>query len=127
MPLIMKVYTSDFIRNVTFAGHQGSGKTTLVECILSNAGAIGRVGRVEDGTTVSDFDDDERERQLSINTSLIPIEYRDHKINILDAPGFTDFQGEVQQAIRVSDAVVIVVDGVAGPEVGTELAMHFAD
>jgi elongation factor G len=84
------------------------------------------MGRIEDGSTVSDFDDDERERQLSINTALLPIEFGGHKLNILDTPGFTDFQGEVQQAIRVTDTVVIVVDAVAGPEVGTEMAMSFA-
>lgn len=122
----MRVYTSEFIRNIAITGHQGSGKTTLVEAMLYNSGAISRMGRVEDGTTVSDWGEDERDRQISINTSLVPIEYADHKINILDTPGFTDFQGEVQQAIRVSDAVMIVVDAVAGPEVGTELAMNFA-
>lgn len=122
----MKVYSSDLIRNVAFAGHQGSGKTTLVEAMLFLSGTINRIGRVEDGTTVSDFDDDERERQLSINNALIPIEYAGHKINIIDTPGFTDFQGEVQQAARVCDAMIVVVDAIAGPEVGTELAFKFA-
>lgn len=123
----MRVYESEYIRNVTLAGHQGSGKTTLVECMLFNSGAVNRMGSVTDGTTVSDFDEDERDRQISIYTSLIPIELSDHKINLLDAPGFTDFQGEVQQAIRVTDAVLVLVDAVSGPEVGTELAMHFAN
>lgn len=123
----MNVYQSDMIRNITLAGHQGSGKTTLAEVMLFNAGATQRIGSITDGTTVSDYDEDERERQLSINNSLIPIEFEDHKLNIIDSPGFTDFQGEVQQAIRVTDAVVILVDAVSGPEVGTEIAMHFAN
>jgi elongation factor G len=122
----MKVYTSDFIRNVAFAGHQGSGKTTLVEAMLHLTGVTSRMGRIEDGSTVSDFDEDERERKLSISNSLIPIEFNDCKINIVDTPGFTDFQGEVQQAIRACDSVLIVVDAVAGPEVGTEMAFKFA-
>jgi elongation factor G len=122
----MKAYPSDLIRNVTLAGHQGAGKTLLVEAMLYHSGATTRLGRIEDGSTVSDFDDDERERQISISASLIPLEHGGCKINLLDTPGFTDFQGEVQQAVRVTDAVVIVVDAVAGPEVGTEMAMQFA-
>ena len=98
----------------------------LVESLLFHSGTTNRMGKIEDASTVSDFDDDERERQLSINTSLIPIEFGDCKINILDTPGFTDFQGEVQQAIRSTDAVVVVVDAVAGPEVGTEMAFQYA-
>lgn len=122
----MKVYSSDLIRNITLAGHQGSGKTTLVEAMLHMAAITTRKGRVEDGSTVSDYDEDERERGISISNSLIPIEYAGCKINIIDSPGFTDFQGEVQQAIRVTDAVIVVVDAVAGPEVGTEMAFRFA-
>lgn len=122
----MRDYNSESIRNITLAGHQGAGKTMLVEALLYHTGAINRVGKIEDGSTASDFDDDERDRQLSINTSLVPIEFADCKINILDTPGFTDFQGEIQQAIRSTDAVVIVVDAVAGPEVGTEMAFQFA-
>ncbi len=122
----MKVYESDLIRNVAIAGHQGSGKTTLIEAMLYLSGQTTRMGRIEDGSTVSDFDDDERERQLSISNAVMPIEYADHKINVIDTPGFTDFQGEVQQAIRVADAVLIVIDAVAGPEVGTEMAMNYA-
>ncbi|MCB9436413.1 MAG: elongation factor G [Anaerolineales bacterium] len=122
----MKVYSSDLIRNITLAGHQGSGKTTLVEAMLHMAGVTTRKGRVEDGSTVSDYDEDERERGISISNSLIPIEYAGCKINVIDSPGFTDFQGEVQQAIRVTDAVIVLVDAVAGPEVGTEMALRFA-
>lgn len=122
----MREYTSDNIRNVAFVGHQSSGKTTLVETLLFNTGVINRIGRVEDGSTVSDWDEDEKQRGISLSTSLIPVEYEDTKINILDAPGFTDFQGEVKNAIRVADAVIVFVDAVAGVEVGTELAWEYA-
>src|SRR5690606_25562070 len=118
----MREYTTDKLRNVAFVGHQGSGKTSLVEALVFNSGAITRLGRVEEKNTVSDWDDEEKERGLSLSTSLVPVEFEDHKINILDTPGYTDFQGEVKNAIRVADSVVVVVDAVAGVEVGTELA-----
>lgn len=108
-------------------GHQSAGKTTLVEALLYNTGAINRLGRVEEKTTVSDWDEDEKERGLSLSTSLIPIEFTDHKINVLDTPGYTDFQGEVKNAIRVVDSVIVVVDAVSGVEVGTELAWEYAE
>src|SRR5215475_2740763 len=123
----MKEYASDKLRNVALVGHQSAGKTTLVEALLYNTGAINRVGRVEEKTTVSDWDEDEKERGLSLSTSLIPLEFEDHKINVLDAPGMTDFQGEIKNAIRVADSVIIVVDAVAGVEVGTELAWEYAE
>lgn len=122
----MREYGSENIRNVAFVGHQGSGKTTLVEALLFNTGVVNRIGRVEDGSTVSDWDEDEKQRGLSLSTSLVPIEFEDTKINILDAPGFTDFQGEVKNAIRVADSVIVFVDAVAGVEVGTELAWEYA-
>ncbi|PJF21602.1 MAG: elongation factor G [Phototrophicales bacterium] len=122
----MRVYKTEQIRNVALVGHQGCGKTSLVEALLFNTGAINRMGKVEDGTTVSDWQEDEKERGISLSTSLIPLEYNDHKINMLDAPGYTDFQGEVKNAIRVADAVIVVVDAVAGVEVGTELAWEYA-
>ena len=122
----MKEYTTDKLRNVALVGHQSSGKTSLVEAMLHNTGATNRLGNISDGNTVSDWSDDERERGMSITTSLVPIEFNDHKINLLDAPGFTDFQGEVKNAIRVADAVVVVVDAVSGVEVGTELAWDYA-
>lgn len=122
----MREYGSENIRNVAFVGHQSSGKTTLVEALLFNTGVVNRIGRVEDGSTVSDWDEDEKLRGLSLSTSLVPIEYEDTKINILDAPGFTDFQGEVKNAIRVADSVIVFVDAVAGVEVGTELAWEYA-
>ncbi len=122
----MKEYTTEFLRNVALVGHQSAGKTSLVEALLYNTGAINRLGRVEEANTVSDWDDDEKERGLSLSTSLIPIEFNDHKINILDTPGYTDFQGEVKNAIRVADSVIVVVDAVSGVEVGTELAWDYA-
>jgi elongation factor G len=123
----MKEYVTDKLRNVALVGHQGAGKTSLVEALLYNTGAINRMGRVEEGNTVSDWDEDEKERGLSLSTSLIPLEFNDHKINILDTPGYTDFQGELKNAIRVADSVIVVVDAVAGVEVGTELAWQYAE
>src|SRR5260221_1682039 len=123
----MKEYTTEYIRNVALVGHQSAGKTSLAEALLFTTGAITRMGSVADGTTISDYDEDEKGRQLSINTSLVPIEFDNHKINLLDTPGYTDFQGEVKNAVRVSDCVLVAVDAVAGPEVGTELAWQFAD
>ena len=123
----MKEYTSENIRNIALVGHQSAGKTSLVEALLFNTGAINRLGKVEEGNTVSDWDEDEKERGLSLSTSLVPIEFSDTKINVLDAPGYTDFQGEMTNAIRVADSVVIVVDAVAGVEVGTELAWERAE
>lgn len=122
----MKEYTTDKLRNIALVGHQGSGKTSLVESLLFNTGAINRLGKVEDQNTVSDWDDDERARGMSISTSLVSLEFNDHKINVLDTPGFTDFQGEMKNAIRVADAVIVVVDAVSGPEVGTELVWDYA-
>ncbi|MCA9912047.1 MAG: elongation factor G, partial [Anaerolineae bacterium] len=122
----MKEYTTDKLRNIVLVGHQSSGKTSLVEAVLFNAGAINRMGKVEEKNTVSDWDEEERARGMSITTSLVSVEFEDHKINILDTPGFTDFQGEVKNAIRVADAVVVVVDAVSGVEVGTELVWNYA-
>ena len=123
----MNEYGTDFIRNVALVGHSGSGKTSLAEALLYNTGVTSRLGRVEDGTAVADFEDEEHRRHISISTSVIPIEYQDHKINFLDTPGFTDFVGEVKSALRVVDAAIVVVDAVAGVEVGTELTWQYAD
>ncbi|MBX3065697.1 MAG: elongation factor G [Anaerolineae bacterium] len=123
----MKEYATENIRNVALVGHQGSGKSSLVEALLYTTGAITRMGKIAEGSTVSDFDEEEKQRQLSINTTLVPIEFDDCKINIMDCPGFTDFIGEVKNAVRVSDCVLIAVDAVAGPEVGTEVAWQVAE
>lgn len=123
----MKEYTTEFLRNVALVSHGGAGKTMLAEAFLHVTGATTRLGRVEDGTTVSDYDDEEHRRSISIYSSVIPIEHRDHKINILDAPGYTDFVGEMISALSVADGAVILVDAVAGIEVGTELAWRYAD
>ncbi len=123
----MKEYASDRLRNVVFVGHQSAGKTSLVEALLYTTGAISRLGKIEEKSTVSDWDEEERDRGLSLSTSLVPIEFNDTKINILDTPGYTDFQGEVKSAIRVADSVLVVVDAVSGVEVGTRLAWEYAE
>lgn len=115
----MKIYETSQIRNVVFLGHGGAGKTTLAESMAYTTGAVGRMGKVSDGTTISDFDKEEIKRQFSINASVIPLEYNNLKINILDAPGYFDFVGQTEEAMSVADAAVIVVNGKAGVEVGT--------
>lgn len=122
----MNEYQSENIRNVALVGHQSSGKSSLVEALLFSTGATTRLGNVSDGNMASDWDDEERDRGLSLSTSLVPIEFDETKINVLDTPGFTDFQGELKNAIRVADAVIVVVDAVSGVEVGTELAWEYA-
>lgn len=109
------------IRNVAVLGHGGSGKTTLVEALLHRTGATTRVGRMEDGTTVSDWDPEEQRRQISINLAVVPVDYQGSRINFVDTPGYQDFLGEVISALNASEAGLILVDAVAGCEVGTEL------
>jgi elongation factor G len=121
------VYNTDKLRNVVLLGHGSSGKTSLAEAMLFNTGAINRMGKVEEGTTVSDFDEEEIRRRISLNLALIPCEWDQHKINVLDTPGYLDFVGEVISAIRVADAGIVLVDAVSGVEVGTELAWQHAD
>lgn len=123
----MKEYNTDKIRNIALASHGGTGKTMLAEAMLHLTGATTRLGSVEDGSTASDFEEEEVRRGLSLSTSIIPVEYKDHKINILDTPGYTDFVGEEISALRVADGVLVVVDSVAGAEVGTEIAWNYAD
>lgn len=123
----MKEYTTEFIRNVALVAHGGAGKTMLGEAILRQTGVTTRLGRIEDGTTVSDYDEEEIRRQISIFTSVLPVEYRNFKINILDAPGYTDFIGETISALSVADGAIVLVDSVAGVEVGTELAWRYAN
>src|SRR5213593_3486550 len=123
----MKKFRIEALRNVALAGHGGTGKTSLIEASLFDTGAIERLGRVEDGTTVSDFDPDEQRRHTSINVSLAPLEWREHKINVIDTPGYPDFVGEVVSATRVADAMVITVAAPSGVEVGTEVAWGLAE
>ncbi len=122
----MNEYQSEKIRNVALVGHQSCGKTSLVEAFLFSCGATTRLGNISEGNMVSDWDDEEKDRGLSLSTSLVPVEFDETKINVLDTPGFTDFQGELKNAIRVADAVIVVVDAVSGVEVGTELAWEYA-
>jgi elongation factor G len=123
----MKDYDTEQLRNVVLMGHGSSGKTSLAEALLYSSGAINRMGSVEDGTTVSDYDEEERRRHISLNLALVPIEWQGHKVNVLDTPGYTDFVGEVKSAVRVADAALVVVDAVSGVEVGTELVWKFAE
>ena len=122
----MKEYQTENIRNVALVGHQSSGKTSLVEALLYSTGTTSRMGHISESNMVSDWDDEERERGLSLTTSLAPVEFNDVKINVLDTPGFTDFQGELKNAILAADSVIVVVDAVSGVEVGTELAWEYA-
>ena len=122
----MKTYDAKDIRNVLLVGHGGSGKTTLLEAMLFASGAITRMGTVEDGNTVSDHDPDEQRRQISVSLAMSPIEWKDSKINVLDAPGTADFVGDVRSAVRAADAVIVVVSAVDGVEVQTEFAWELA-
>jgi elongation factor G len=123
----MKEYTTEFIRNLALVSHSGAGKTMLAEAFLHFTGATTRLGKIDDGTTAADFEDEEVRRGLSLSTAVIPVEYKDHKINLLDTPGYTDFVGEVISALSVSDGAVVLVDAVAGAEVGTEIAWSYCD
>lgn len=118
----MKTYQTDKIRNVALIGHGGSGKTTLTEALLFATGVTNRQGRVEDGNTVSDFDKEEINRQVSIGTTVLPVEWEGMKINIIDTPGYFDFVGETYGALRASEGAILVVDASSGIEVGTEKA-----
>ena len=123
----MNVYTTDKIRNVVLLGHGGCGKTSLVEAMAFLAGQTNRMGKVTDGNTISDYDKEEIKRVFSINTSVVPIIWGDTKINILDTPGYFDFVGEVEEAVTVADAAIIVVSGKAGIEVGTKKAWEMCE
>jgi elongation factor G len=117
----MKSFPPEKIRNVALVGHGGAGKTTLAEALLFAAGAIGRKGRVEDGTTVCDFDPEEVKRHISVSVALAPFEWQGQKINLLDCPGYADFASDAVAALRVADLAVFVVSAVDGVEVQTEL------
>lgn len=123
----MKTYNSDKIKNVVLVGHQGSGKTTLAECMLFEAGAINRRGSIKENNTVSDYSDIEHERGNSIFSTLMHAEWKDTKINILDTPGMDDFIGEVFSAFKVADTGIMVLNAAHGVEVGTEIIWEYAD
>ena len=123
----MKNYASNRVRNVVLLGHSGSGKTTYSEAALYYSGATKRFGKVEDGNTVSDYEAEEIRRKVSINTSVIPVEWQDTKINFLDAPGYFDFAAEVKLAMNVADTGLIMVSAKSGVEVGTEKAWEYCE
>lgn len=123
----MNVYTTDKIRNIALLGHGGCGKTTLVEAMAYLSGLTTRMGKISDGNTISDYDKEEIKRLFSINTTVVPIIWEDTKINVLDTPGYFGFVGEVEEAVSVADAAVIVVSGKNGIEVGTQKAWDICE
>ncbi len=123
----MRVYASDRIRNVALIAHGGSGKTSLVDVALFDSGAVTRIGRVDDGSSVVDVDPDEIKRRMSLALKVVPIEWKDTKLNLLDTPGYSDFSGEVKSALRAADMALLLVTAEKGVEVGTELTWQYAD
>ncbi|MDD4028595.1 MAG: elongation factor G [Caldisericia bacterium] len=123
----MKLYDAKNIRNVVLAGHGGVGKTSLVEAFAYKTKVTDRLGKIQDGNTVSDFEPEETKRQISVSLSLIPIEYDGLKINLLDSPGYFDFVGEVKSAMIAADSALIVMDVVSGPQAGTEKTFYYAE
>jgi elongation factor G len=123
----MQHYRVENIRNVVLLSHTGAGKTSLAEAFLYNCGAITRLGRVDDGNTTSDYDPDEIRRRSSINLSVLPLEWKGNKVNVIDTPGYADFVAEVRAALRVADAAVIVICAASGVEVGTEQVWSYCD
>ena len=121
----MQMYPTKMLRNVCLLGHSGSGKTSLAEAMLFLTKATDRLGKISEGNTACDYDPEEIKRGFSLSASAVPLEYRDVKINVLDTPGYFDFEGEVRQCVRVADSAIILVDGKAGPEVGTDLAWKY--
>lgn len=123
----MKSYPTENIRNIVLVGHGGSGKTSLAEAMLFRSGAITRMGKVTEGNTTCDFDEEEIRKGISVSTALAPVEWDGHKINVLDAPGYADFTNEMRSAMRVADLAVFVVSGVEGLEVQTQVAFNYAE
>jgi elongation factor G len=123
----MKVYRAEHIRNVVLISHVGTGKTSLIDAALFDSGAVTRLGRVDDGTSVVDYDPEELKRRMSLQVKVTPVEWNDHKINFIDTPGYPDFIGEVKAGVRVADAALVVVTAEKGVEVGTELTCQCAN
>ncbi len=123
----MKIYKSEELRNIATGAHGGAGKTSMVEAMAFNLGQITRMGTIEQGSTVSDYHDDEIERQHSIGTSLLNGEWNSHKINIIDTPGYSDFFGEVVGSFHAADSVLVVISASGGVEVGTEMVWEEAE
>lgn len=122
----MREYKTGQIRNIALVSHNGAGKTTFVERLLFDAGVTTRMGQVDSGTAAMDFEEEEMERQSSIATAIAPIEWQENKLNLLDTPGYVDFIGEVNSALRVTESAIVFVEAVAGVEVGTELVWQYA-
>ncbi len=123
----MKVYRAEQIRNVALISHVGAGKTSLADAALYDSGAVTRQGKVDEGTSIGDHDPDEMKRRMSLNAKVLPVEWKDHKINLIDTPGYADFVGEVKAGLRIADAALVVVTAEKGVEVGTELTWQYAD
>ncbi len=123
----MKSYPTDHVRNILIVGHGGAGKTSLVEAVLHATGATNRIGRVEDGTTVTDFEPEETRKQISVSLAVAPVEHDGFKVNLLDAPGYADFVGDVRAALPAADAVLFVVSAVEGVETQTEVVWTMAE
>ncbi|HVO10926.1 MAG TPA: elongation factor G [Vicinamibacteria bacterium] len=123
----MKVYDAPAIRNVALVGHGGSGKTSLAQALLFDAGAVNRLGRVDEGTTVTDFDPDEVERKISLQAALAFCEWKKNKLNLIDTPGYANFLSEARLGLRVADSALVVVDAVSGVEVQTEKVWGYAE
>ena len=123
----MKKYDAEHIRNIGLVGHGSVGKTSLTEAILFTAKAIDRLGKADDGTTTTDYDEDEKKRQITINTAVACCEWDKHKLNILDMPGFADFIADAKVALPTADAAVVMVCGVSGVEVMTNKTWEFAE
>ncbi len=123
----MKVYRAEQIRNVALISHVGAGKTSLIDAALFDSGAVTRQGKVDEGSSISDYDPDEIKRRMSLNAKVLPVEWKDTKINFIDTPGYADFVGEVKAGLRVADAALVVVTAEKGVEVGTELTWQYAN
>ena len=123
----MKVYTAEHIRNVALISHVGAGKTSLIDAALYDSGAVTRQGKVDEGSSIGDHDPDELKRRMTLHAKVLPVEWKNTKINFIDTPGYADFVGEVKAALRVADAVLVVVTAEKGVEVGTELTWNYAD